>query len=199
MSSHDNPWAELTPPLQRFIRRHVRDAQSVEDVFQEVILRLESHRDRMPPAERRLPWALRVARNLIVDQQRAARLRQHLPLDNDVAAIMPPADPVSKKELARCVSGMVDRLPEPYRRSLRLADLQGMDQRAIAVAMNLSPSGARSRVQRARQQLRGMILDYCDIEQNARGEIVDYQPKPHRRAACAGPEAGSGSNSCVIS
>jgi RNA polymerase sigma-70 factor, ECF subfamily len=193
-------WDEITPSLRRFIRRHVRNTQTAEDVFQEVILRLESHRAQMPPPERRLPWALRIARNFIIDQGRAAKFRQHRSLDTDVPAIGATIDRAAQKELAHCLQAMVDRLPAAYRQPLRLSDLEGMDQQAIARRLNLSPSGVRSRVQRARAQLRRMLLGCCEIEHGPRGDIVDYRPKPHCRQACAKfATAASHAESCVNS
>jgi RNA polymerase sigma-70 factor (ECF subfamily) len=181
-----NPWNDITPSLRRFIHRHVRSAQSAEDIFQEAILRLEAHRDRLPAPELRLPWALRIARNLVIDQRRAAKLRQHGSLDVDVPLFESAADRNSQKELAHCLAAMIERLPDLYRLPLRLADMEGIDQHIIARQLNLSPSGLRSRVQRGRSLLRHMILGCCEIEQSPRGDIVDYRPRPHCRQACAG-------------
>lgn len=69
---------------------------------------------------------------------------------------------------------MVELLPKPYREAMRLADFEGLSQQEIADRMGISLSGAKSRVQRARQQLREMILDCCHVERDRRGNVVDY-------------------------
>lgn len=184
MSGEDSVWAELMPPLRRFIRRHVRGGQDGEDLLQEVAVRIESHRHQMPPAGQRLPWALRITRNLIIDQRRASRLRQHAPLDADVESASAAASLPRVTELSQCLGAMIDEMPEPHGQVLRLTYLDGIDQQTLARRMNLSPSGARSRVQRARQQLHRMILDCCHIELDAQGGVVDYEPKQHRTTFC---------------
>ena len=70
---------------------------------------------------------------------------------------------------------MIEQLPEPYREAMRLADLEGISQQEVAARAGISLSGAKSRVQRARQQLREMIEDCCKIKKDGRGTPIDYQ------------------------
>ena len=58
---------------------------------------------------------------------------------------------------------------------MRLADLEGLDHQELADRTGVSLTAAKSRVQRARQHLREMILDCCRLERDARGGVVDYQ------------------------
>jgi RNA polymerase sigma-70 factor, ECF subfamily len=83
-------------------------------------------------------------------------------------------------ELAPSVAAMVNALPEPYREALYLTEYQGLSQRDLAVRLGLSFSGAKSRVQRAREKLKQLLLDCCHLEFDRRGRIIDYQP----RCAC---------------
>ena len=54
--------------------------------------------------------------------------------------------------------------------------------------LGLSLSGAKSRVQRARQMLHERLLACCRVELDGRGAIVDYEA----RGACGPGEAASG-------
>lgn len=183
---NDALWLELEAPLRRYIRRRVRNRQDAEDLFQEVAVRIERHRQAVPPAGSRVRWALRIAHNLITDHYRSSVLRQHAPLD-EVESGWRDEVMTSTRQLSRCVRTMVERLPQPYRDALVWADLEGMSQQTVADRMNLSLSGAKTRVQRARQQLHRLLLDCCEFERNHLGDIVDYHP--HYRtwqAACHG-------------
>jgi RNA polymerase sigma-70 factor (ECF subfamily) len=56
--------------------------------------------------------------------------------------------------------------------------------------MGISLSGAKSRVQRARQQLRDMILDCCRVERDVRGNVMDYETTTRSSRYC-GDEGGT--------
>jgi hypothetical protein len=58
--------------------------------------------------------------------------------------------------------------------ALPQADLQGMTQQEAAVQIGLSFSGMKSRVQRARRQVKKMLLECCRVELDRRGGIADY-------------------------
>jgi len=80
---------------------------------------------------------------------------------------------------------MVDSLPADYRQALLLTEYQGLTQRELAQKLGLSVSGAKSRVQRAREKLKAMLLDCCHFEFDRRGKVIDYQPNC---ACCANQE-----------
>ncbi|HAH00091.1 MAG TPA: RNA polymerase subunit sigma-24, partial [Ktedonobacter sp.] len=68
------------------------------------------------------------------------------------------------KELIPCIKTMVDSLPNDYREALYLTEYEGLTQRELADRLGLSFSGAKSRVQRAREKLKVMLLDCCHFE-----------------------------------
>jgi RNA polymerase sigma-70 factor, ECF subfamily len=74
------------------------------------------------------------------------------------------------------VKAMVDSLPDTYREALILTEYEGLTQRELAERLGLSLSGAKSRVQRAREKLKAMLLDCCHFEFDRLGKIIDYQP-----------------------
>src|SRR5260221_14706069 len=92
-------------------------------------------------------------------------------------------------ELIPCIQEMIDDLPVDYRQALLLTEYEGLTQRELAERLGLSLSGAKSRVQRAREKLKAMLLDCCHFEFDRLGKIIDYQP---RCACCANQQCGSG-------
>jgi len=93
------------------------------------------------------------------------------------------------KELLPSIKAMVDSLPADYRQALILTEYEGLTQRELAERLGLSFSGAKSRVQRAREKLKIMLLDCCHFEFDRLGKVIDYQPKC---ACCANGDCGSG-------
>ena len=90
-------------------------------------------------------------------------------------------------ELAPCILDMVESLPAHYRQALILTEYEGLSQKALSEQLGLSFSGAKSRVQRARQQIKQMLLDCCHFQFDSVGRIIDYQPK----CACCATQASS--------
>ena len=60
----------------------------------------------------------------------------------------------------------------------------------LAERLGLSLSGAKSRVQRAREKLKQQLLECCHFELDRRGHIIDYQPRCQccETAACCADE-----------
>jgi len=190
---------DLAEPLRRFVRTRVRDAHEADDIVQDVLLKAIANPESMPPDKRLAAWMFRAARNLIIDRYRSRRVREAA----DIEKTRPMSDQVDDEdqaqvvaELAACLGCMVDRLAEPYRDALKLADLQGLTQQDIASKMGISLSGAKSRVQRARQQLQSVFSACCNIERDARGNVTDFQPNDRARPACPDDGCDPDSSKC---
>ena len=183
-----NLWGELGVPVRRYVGSRVRDSHAADDITQDVMLKVQTHLDALPPEDRLVPWALGIARNAIVDHYRSRRAHA------DVAAVEPAdGDPDEHAritgEMAGCLRRMVEHLPEPYRQALRLADLDGVSQQEVADRADISLSGAKSRVQRARQMLKALILDCCRVEVGVAGGVVDYETTERTARYCGESKA----------
>jgi RNA polymerase sigma-70 factor (ECF subfamily) len=181
-------WAELHQAVHRFVAKRVRDAHAAEDIAQDVMLKVQAQLPTLASRERLTPWVFRIARNAIVDHYRSRR--DIVPLD-DADSVLTVDSPDAMGELSACVEQMIRHLPEPARTALQLADVQGLKQQELADRLGISLSGAKSRVQRAREQFHAMLLDCCTIEQNARGQVVDYQTTDRTARYCGGDGSGT--------
>lgn len=165
-------WRQHRQSVYRYLRRRLPDKAHAEDLTQETFLRfLQSPPPVSDPAPVRA-WLLRVAHNLVVDHYRAQR--NEIPLDQ--------ADPAAEtgsrlfRELESCIAPLAGRLPESYRTAL-LWDLEGLPQQEIARRQNLSLSGAKSRVQRARSLLKVEFERCCHYHFDAEGSMTGYGPR----------------------
>jgi RNA polymerase sigma-70 factor (ECF subfamily) len=170
-------WEAFHTPLQQFIRRRVSDEDTAEDVLQEVFLKIHQQMGTLRDVKKLESWIYQVTRNAIIDVYRGKRptttleAAQSLELPEE----LPDDDVVS--ELLPCVRAMVRSLPELDRQALVLTEYQGLTQRELAERLGLSFSGAKSRVQRAREKLKQQLLECCHFELDRRGHILDYRPK----------------------
>ena len=192
METLQDIWSELGGRLRAFVARRVNDAHAADDITQDVLLKVQTQLDALPPEDKLPAWVFAVARNAVVDYYRARAVRDHATI-NDVDAAAGPGegdDAEPRRQLARCLARMVEQLPEPYREAMKLADLEGLTQQEVAARVGVSLSGAKSRVQRARQQLREMIEDCCRVERDARGGVVDMEPTERSSRYCGGDGNG---------
>jgi RNA polymerase sigma-70 factor (ECF subfamily) len=173
---------ELEARLRPFVARRV-PAPDVDDVLQDVLLRLHRGAAEIRDDERLAPWLFQVARNVIVDHRRA-RVRHPIAEAHDRPEEPAEADAsrdAVEAELAGCVGALVAELPSPYREAITLVELEGRSQKDAASALGLSHSGMKSRVQRGRAMLRDGLERACAVELDARRGVVDCAP----RASCA--------------
>lgn len=177
----------LRDGIRRFIARRVRP-EHVDDVVQDVLLRMHERAGDLHD-EARLPgWAFRVAQSVVADHHRRRRHEaaagEHDELDE------PAAEQEAEGNVNEIVAGwlrpMLALLPTEYEEAVELVDVQGLSQRAYAERAGLSVSGAKSRVQRGRRMLEEVVRACCDLELDARGNVIGYEPRIPR---CGG---GSG-------
>jgi RNA polymerase sigma-70 factor (ECF subfamily) len=189
---NDYDLIDLRNRVERYTFKRTRDSQAAEDIAQDVMLKLHANERSLPiELHRRTAWALRVARNAIVDRARTTRPFQALDR-GDAPHASDGKD--GSRALAGCLSGMIKHLPEEYARAVELADMQGQPQQRVADEMGLSLSGAKSRVQRGRQQLRAMLSECCHVELARDGSISAFEPTPRAARFCGGSKP---EKSCV--
>ena len=174
-------WDELRGPLLAFIARRAPDHDTAEDILQEVLLRVHRHAGELEHAPASRAWIFRIARNAIADHYRRAAVQRERPTGIDVGRHEPPlAEPAPDElrgELAACLAPLLQRLPAHSREALVLTELEGLTQTEAAARLGLSPSGMKSRVQRARVQLRDLLVACCEIELDRRNRVTGYQPR----------------------
>ncbi|MBK8997186.1 MAG: sigma-70 family RNA polymerase sigma factor [Myxococcales bacterium] len=174
-------WRDLEAKLRPFVARRVRAPADVDDVVQEVFLRMQRGLAGLRDEERFGPWVYQIARSAIADHQRAAA--KHRVADDPAAEERPDEldrddDGAVMQELASTVAPFVAMLPQHYREALTLTELEGLTQKQAADMLGISLSGMKSRVQRGRRELRRALEDCCHIALDARGRVVSCEPRP---------------------
>ena len=186
VTTTEHIWEAFHTPLQQFIRRHVSDEATAEDVLQDVFLKIHQHVETLRDVKKLESWIYQITRNAIIDSYREPRPVATLesPEVLDLSEELPDDDVVS--ELLPCVRAMVRSLPELDRQALVLTEYQGLTQKELSERLGLSFSGAKSRVQRAREKLKQQLLECCHFELDRRSHIIDYQARCHscETAAC---------------
>ncbi len=172
---------DLEAKLRPYVARRVRAAADVDDVVQDVFVRMQRGIGGLRDDERFGAWVYQIARSAIADHRRAAakhRVADATGVEGEPVA-PEDADPAAvEEELAGYLAPFVAALPSPYREALTLTELEGLTQRQAAEMLGVSLSGMKSRVQRGRALLRRSLEDCCHIALDARGRVVSCEPRP---------------------
>jgi RNA polymerase sigma-70 factor (ECF subfamily) len=176
-------WDQYSRRLKAFIRSRVNDDADAEDILQETFIRIHRALCCQEDWDRPEAWIYQIARNLIIDHYRRRRELSEIPENLPAEPDMPEHDP--QAELALSLKETLAELPQPYRQALVMTEYEGLSQKEMAERLGISLSGAKSRVQRAREMLRGLLLSCCHFELDRRGRIMDY----YERCSCCCSQA----------
>jgi RNA polymerase sigma factor (sigma-70 family) len=118
-------WEAFHDRLYQFIRAHVADSMTAEDVLQTVFLTVHQRGGDVCDASRLTSWLYQIARHAIADTYRQ-RAVLALPADADERWVMPAAKtPDIYHHLVPCLLGLLSCLSVADQRAIRQADLGG--------------------------------------------------------------------------
>ncbi len=185
-------WKEFSGKLENFLRTKVGDPAVAEDLRQDVFLRLLQRLERGGSVGDVEAWLFRSARNAVIDHYRTRKATVAVPETLPDESVPEPAE---LEELRASFRRMISSLPEPYREAVTLVDLEGMKQQDFADRLGISLSAAKSRVQRGRDLLRGMLRECCTFGFDRRGRVIDCEPRSSARyRECCGGTGQAGGN-----
>ena len=174
-------WQLLVDRLAAFVGRRL-PAQEVDDVVQDVLLRIHRNAQHLQDDTRFGSWVYTIARNAVTDHLRS---RKAVSVELSEEPVGTATDANDPPPLVDCVAGFVARLPSPYRQAVTLVDLQQMTQADAAEVEGVTLSGMKSRVQRGRRQIRRMFEECCDLKIDARGRVFDTKRRNRGDDPCS--------------
>ena len=138
--------------------RIVGNAADAEDVVQDTMLKVWSHRGRWQHGRAKFStWLYRVISNRCIDLRRKPR-------NEDVDAVPEMADPqpdasamIERNEVRDLLEGAMQRLPEQQRLAVILSYHENMSNGEIAEVMDSTVAAVESLLKRGRQQLRELL------------------------------------------
>jgi RNA polymerase sigma-70 factor (ECF subfamily) len=182
-------WKEFNNGVHNFISHRVSNPSEVDDILQEVFLKIHSNISSIQDCNKIRSWVYQIARNTIIDYYRKPKMNMDniddIILDNEEAFSIKDellnelADDNSVNEVTAGLKGMIEALPDKYAQALLLVEFQGLSQVELASKLGISVSGAKSRVQRARQMLKDSLLQCCHFEFDKYGTIINFYHNPH--------------------
>jgi RNA polymerase sigma-70 factor (ECF subfamily) len=150
----------------RMAKQITQNDEDAEDVLQETFLKAYSHLDDFQGNSKFYTWLVRIAVNEALMKLRKRRSDKTVPLDEPIdtgedvvareVAVWEdnPEQRYSREEMANILDEAVQSLKPAYRTVFVLRDIEEMSIEETAEALDLSISAVKSRLLRARLQLR---------------------------------------------
>ncbi len=183
--SIEHIWKELHCKLKYFIRSRVSDEFNADEILQEVFIKVHNKIDSLKDKEKIHSWVYQITRNTIIDFYRKQKKSVEL---SDQEFVEHEFEPDPNKEFQKDILDTIKKLPGKYRDALIKTEYEGLTQKELAEELGISLPGAKSRVQRARNMLRDILMQCCHIEFDQYGTIIDYHP---HTCCCCTPQARS--------
>ena len=165
--------------LRRYERKIFRLAlhitqnrEDAEDVLQETFLKAYEHLDQFQGQSKFYTWIVRIAVNQALMKLRKRKSDRSVSLDETIdtgedtvareiaAWDENPEERYGREELNRILASAVDGLTPIYRAVFVLRDVDGLSTEEAAEALDLSVPAVKSRLLRARLQLRDKLTRY---------------------------------------
>src|SRR5258708_7703986 len=153
--------------LKGFVNKRIRDRSLAEDILHDVFLKVQLKQSQLRRPERIYNWIYQVAQNTILDHfRKESRIIQLSDLDWGT-------DPINFNAcVADYLIDLLPTLPDKYKEALQLTELGTLSQMELANQLGISYSGAKSRVQRAKQMLKDKVDEILIIKTDCYGNAI---------------------------
>ena len=158
---------QLYRQMKSFVLRRVKNHHDAEDIVQDVFIKAQLKGSQLKEAEKFTAWMYTLTRNSIMDYHRAKK------------KVIDPVDLQEAEQynefndcVNNCLNELMQTLPSPYKEALILAEKEEVPQKELAIRLGISYSGAKSRVQRARQMLKEKMEALYQIKTDGYGNVL---------------------------
>lgn len=151
------------------IARMLGSNSDVEDIAQQVFLRVWRSAARYVPRAKFTTWLLKITRNLVFNEMRRAKRKGHVPMQSDPATeeipvkdetVQTPDASLLEAELQAAIEKAILELPDAQRMALILRRYEERSYEEIAEILELSVPAVKSVLFRARTELRARLSTY---------------------------------------
>jgi RNA polymerase sigma-70 factor (ECF subfamily) len=174
-AAFDEIVARYKDGVYNYIWRMISDRDDVDDLAQEVFVRAFGSIKKFRQESNLRTWLYRIASNICIDKYRRSGPEKALkvPLEREMGddswepielpdSSFDPSRMFDQTELRKEIDNALLRLPEKLRSVIVLYDIEGMAYDEIAETLDCPLGTVKSRLFKARMQLRGMLKPYVE-------------------------------------
>ncbi|MGY8786754.1 MAG: RNA polymerase sigma factor [Fidelibacterota bacterium] len=155
--------------LMSFIYRFVNDMEQAEDIVQDALLKLFTHKHYYKSIAKFSTWIYTIAGNLAKTELRKKKTRKvtslsHMGLedkDYELPSVAPESDDVIQGEyIEKKIQAAIQKLPLHFRTVTILRDIQELSYEEISKIVDVPLGTVKSRINRARLQLQKDLIKF---------------------------------------
>jgi RNA polymerase sigma-70 factor (ECF subfamily) len=141
-------------------RYMLRDPQNAQDAAQDVFLKAHRGLKDFRPDSSLYTWIYRITVTTCLDYRK--KLRREAFRREPLTETLPSDQPLSEslyasKEMTQALQFALQKLPEKLRAAIVLREIEELSYEEIAQVLHTSPGTVKSRISRAREQLRHLL------------------------------------------
>ena len=154
--------------LMSFIYRYVNDMEQAEDIVQDALIKLYTHKHYYKNIAKFSTWIYTIAANLAKTELRKKKTRKVTYLsqmgpeerDYELPAVEPDTDELAQSEyIENKIQAAIQKLPLHFRTVTILRDIQELSYEEISKIVDVPLGTVKSRINRARIQLQKELKD----------------------------------------
>jgi len=173
-------WKQFYKELDGFIYSRIKDREITNDILQDIFVKIQNNIDTLKDESKLSSWIYQIARNAINDYYRKLKPQIEISDYEDFKE----QEFSNNHELEKCLKPFINQLDDKYKEAIILTEFDGLTQKQLAQKLNISYSGAKSRVQRAKGYLKKIFTDCCTIQSDKYGNVVDFEQKENCKNGC---------------
>jgi RNA polymerase sigma-70 factor (ECF subfamily) len=159
--------------VYRFGMKMCRDPEDARDVLQDTLLAMARSVRDFRGASSISTWLYTIARGACIKKRRRSKFAPKHESSLDAADVQAqelsdgrarPDDILASKEVERALGAAIDALEPMYREVLVLRDAEGLTAKEVSEVLGVSVEAVKSRLHRARLEIRQRVLPFLGIE-----------------------------------
>ena len=173
-------WDELSDSLFTFILKRVSTKEDVEDILQNVYIKLHQNIHNLRDEDKLTSWIYQITRNTINECYRKCykiKTTEFEDEHNNKVELSCCEEENLNEEILKTMTSFMDLLPENYKEILKMFELEKLTHKEIGLKLGVSENTSKSRVKRAKDKLKKLLYDCCLFEADKYGNIIDYKKK----------------------
>jgi len=179
-------WQEYRSSVRAFLCSKVSNAADVDDLLQDILLKTHQNLGNIRAEESIKSWLFQIANHTIIDfyrrNGRLNELKQKVLSEDELGHDEHDVD--ITRQLSHCITPFIQALSQDNTELLTAIDINNESQKTYAEVRGISYSTIKSRVQKARKELRVLFEGCCRLTLDAQGNLMDYDPVGNQCQGC---------------
>jgi len=167
-------WNQFQDKLYGFIKSKVNNQEDAKDILQDVFIKIHLKIESLTNPEKLTSWIYQITRNQINDFYRGTKNEVNLSEGFEIANEQKEDSPYC---ISSCLEPFTKQLDPKYQQALIETNYGTTSQKEFAEQYGLSYSTAKSRVQRAKKELKEIFMGCCVVQTNQEGQSAEIRNK----------------------